>query len=73
MPIYFGSAMNNFGVQNMLESFLELAPPPTGRINVSADEMMDPDAGSFSGFVFKIQANMNPRHRDRAVFVRIVS
>ena len=73
MPIYFGSAMNNFGVQNMLESFLELAPPPTGRINVSADEMMDPEAGSFSGFVFKIQANMNPRHRDRAVFVRIVS
>jgi len=73
MPIYFGSAMNNFGVQNMLESFLELAPPPAGRINVSADEMMDPEAGGFSGFVFKIQANMNPRHRDRAVFVRIVS
>ncbi|MDG2400248.1 MAG: peptide chain release factor 3 [Akkermansiaceae bacterium] len=73
MPIYFGSAMNNFGVQNMLESFLELAPPPAGRINVSADEMMDPESGGFSGFVFKIQANMNPRHRDRAVFVRIVS
>lgn len=73
MPIYFGSAMNNFGVQNMLESFLEMAPPPTGRINVSADEMMNPETSSFSGFVFKIQANMNPRHRDRAVFVRIVS
>ena len=71
MPIYFGSAMNNFGVQNMLESFLELAPPPAGR--VSQDEMIDPNAESFSGFVFKIQANMNPRHRARAVFVRIVS
>lgn len=73
MPIYFGSAMNNFGVQNMLESFLEMAPPPAGRINVTADEVINPEAESFSGFVFKIQANMNPRHRDRAVFVRIVS
>lgn len=71
MPIYFGSAMNNFGVQNMLESFLEMAPPPAGR--VSEGEMVDPRTESFSGFVFKIQANMNPRHRDRAVFVRIVS
>ncbi len=71
MPIYFGSAMNNFGVQNMLESFLEMAPSPTGR--VSDGEMIDPNTDHFSGFVFKIQANMNPRHRDRAVFVRIVS
>ncbi|MFK7910111.1 MAG: peptide chain release factor 3 [Akkermansiaceae bacterium] len=71
MPIYFGSAMNNFGVQNMLESFLDMAPPPAGR--VSEGEMVDPNTDSFSGFVFKIQANMNPRHRDRAVFVRIVS
>ncbi|MDQ8189161.1 peptide chain release factor 3 [Roseibacillus persicicus] len=71
MPIYFGSAMNNFGVQNMLESFLEMAPPPAGR--VSNEEMIAPNTDSFSGFVFKIQANMNPRHRDRAVFVRIVS
>ena len=71
MPIYFGSAMNNFGVQNMLESFLEMAPAPSGR--VSNDEMVDPNTEKFSGFVFKIQANMNPRHRDRAVFVRIVS
>jgi peptide chain release factor 3 len=71
MPIYFGSAMNNFGVQNMLESFLEMAPPPTGRI--SKDEFIDPKTNNFSGFVFKIQANMNPRHRDRAVFLRIVS
>lgn len=71
MPIYFGSAMNNFGVQNMLEGFLEMAPAPTGR--VSEGEMIQPNAANFSGFVFKIQANMNPRHRDRAVFVRIVS
>lgn len=71
MPIYFGSAMNNFGVQNMLESFLDMAPAPTGR--VSDGEMVDPNRDNFSGFVFKIQANMNPRHRDRAVFVRIVS
>ena len=65
MPIYFGSAMNNFGVQNMLESFLEMAPLPAGR--VSDGEMIDPTTDNFSGFVFKIQANMNPRHRDRAV------
>ncbi len=71
MPIYFGSAMNNFGVQNLLESFLEMAPPPAGR--VSQDDLVDPRSDNFSGFVFKIQANMNPRHRDRAVFVRIVS
>ena len=71
MPIYFGSAMNNFGVQSMLESFLEMAPSPEGRL--SGGEMVDPKTKDFSGFVFKIQANMNPRHRDRAVFVRIVS
>lgn len=71
MPIFFGSAMNNFGVQNLLESFLEMAPAPAGR--VSGDELVDPRTDHFSGFVFKIQANMNPRHRDRAVFVRIVS
>ena len=71
MPIYFGSAMNNFGVQNMLESFLEMAPLPAGR--KSDSEMIEPTTNNFSGFVFKIQANMNPRHRDRAVFVRIVS
>lgn len=71
MPIYFGSAMNNFGVQSMLESFLEMAPPPSGRM--SNKVMIEPNTDSFSGFVFKIQANMNPRHRDRAVFVRIVS
>jgi peptide chain release factor 3 len=71
MPIFFGSAMNNFGVQLMLERFLQLAPGPASRN--STDGPIDPRRDAFSGFVFKIQANMNPRHRDRAVFVRIVS
>lgn len=71
MPIFFGSAMNNFGVQLMLERFLELAPGPAPR--ESADGPIEPHRDAFSGFVFKIQANMNPRHRDRAVFIRIVS
>jgi peptide chain release factor 3 len=71
MPIFFGSAMNNFGVQLMLERFLQLAPGPAARESV--DGPVDPHHDAFSGFVFKIQANMNPRHRDRAVFVRIVS
>ncbi len=71
MPVFFGSAMNNFGVQIMLERYLELAPPPAPR--VSGDEFVDPMAEDFSGFVFKIQANMNPKHRDRAAFIRIVS
>jgi peptide chain release factor 3 len=71
MPVFFGSAMNNFGVQHMLERFLELAPAPAHRI--SGGEPIEPDHPAFSGFIFKIQANMNPKHRDRAVFVRIVS
>jgi len=71
MPIFFGSAMNNFGVQLMLERFLELAPGPAPRL--STEGPIEPLRDTFSGFVFKIQANMNPRHRDRAVFVRIVS
>ena len=71
MPIFFGSAMNNFGVQQMLERFLEMAPAPAPRTAESGP--VDPTHGAFSGFVFKIQANMNPRHRDRAVFIRIVS
>jgi len=71
MPIFFGSAMNNFGVELMLQRFLELAPKPAAR--ESKGESVDPHHDGFSGFVFKIQANMNPRHRDRAVFIRIVS
>ncbi len=71
MPVFFGSAMNNFGVQLMLDRFLALAPGPAPR--QSAKGPVDPHRNGFSGFVFKIQANMNPRHRDRAVFIRIVS
>jgi len=70
-PFYFGSAMTNFGVRQVLEGIGELAPPPTGRPTVSGTrDPIDPD---FSGFVFKIQANMNPRHRDRIAFMRVVS
>lgn len=71
MPIFFGSAMNNFGVELMLQRFLELAPKPAARESKGAP--VSPHHDAFSGFVFKIQANMNPRHRDRAVFIRIVS
>ena len=70
-PVFFGSAMNNFGVDFLLQRFLALAPPPTPRR--SGDEMVTPDAPAFSAFVFKIQANMDPKHRDHATFVRIVS
>ncbi len=70
-PFFFGSAMTNFGVRQVLEAIGELAPPPTGRPTVSGTRApIDPD---FSGFVFKIQANMNPRHRDRIAFMRVVS
>jgi peptide chain release factor 3 len=71
MPIYFGSAMNNFGVQFMLDSFLKLAPAPTPRR--AEEREVFPAENKFSGFVFKIQANMNPKHRDRAAFIRVVS
>ena len=70
-PVFFGSAANNFGVQLLLDRFLELSPPPTPR--ESAGMMIDPASEEFSAFVFKIQANMNPKHRDRIAFVRIVS
>jgi peptide chain release factor 3 len=70
-PMFFGSAMTNFGVQNFLEEYLKLAPPPAPR-NSSAGLIL-PDNESFSAFVFKIQANMNPAHRDRLAFIRICS
>jgi peptide chain release factor 3 len=71
MPIFFGSAMNNFGVQFMLDAFLQLAPPPSPR--QAQERLVQPQETNFSGFVFKIQANMNPKHRDRAAYIRIVS
>ena len=70
-PVFFGSAINNFGVQEMLDTFVEMAPPPSARQAVSRS--IDPAEEDFSGFVFKIQANMNPAHRDRIAFLRICS
>jgi peptide chain release factor 3 len=70
-PVWFGSASNNFGVQLLLDGFLDLAPPPSGRS--AAETMVEPQNPQFSGFVFKIQANMDPKHRDRMSYVRIVS
>lgn len=70
-PMFFGSAMSNFGVQLFLEEFLRLAPPPVAR--TSSKGAIDPVKEPFSAFVFKIQANMNPAHRDRLAFIRICS
>jgi len=70
-PVFFGSAMTNFGVRPFLEEFLRLAPPPIAR-NSSQGEIK-PENKDFSAFVFKIQANMNPAHRDRLAFIRICS
>lgn len=70
-PVFFGSAMTNFGVRPFLERFLALAPPPKER--GTSKGTVSPRDKSFSGFIFKIQANMNPAHRDRIAFVRICS
>ena len=70
-PVFFGSALNNFGVEPFLESFLRMTMPPLPRI--SGDEIIDPFDERFSAFVFKIQANMNKAHRDRIAFMRICS
>ena len=70
-PVFFGSALNNFGVEPFLESFLRMTMPPLPRI--AGDESIDPFDERFSAFVFKIQANMNKAHRDRIAFMRICS
>jgi peptide chain release factor 3 len=70
-PMFFGSAMTNFGVRPFLDAFLELAPAPTGR--PSSAGFILPEEPRFAGFVFKIQANMDPAHRDRIAFLRVVS
>jgi peptide chain release factor 3 len=87
-PVFFGSAVNNFGVQELLDSFVENAPGPHSRVATVVDAQSAREAGNperpdtrvvqaeeeaFTGFVFKIQANMDPNHRDRIAFVRIVS
>jgi peptide chain release factor 3 len=70
-PVFFGSALTNFGVQPFLESFLKITTPPTARPSNLGP--VDPESDNFSGFIFKIQANMNPTHRDRIAFLRICS
>jgi len=70
-PVYFGSALTNFGVEGLLEDFLALAPAPVDRESTAG--LVRATAPEFTGFVFKIQANMDPRHRDRIAFVRICS
>ncbi len=70
-PIFFGSAMTNFGVEPFLKEFLKLSPCPG--IQEFDERVIEPDTDEFSGFVFKIQANINPNHRDRIAFIRICS
>lgn len=70
-PVYFGSAINNFGVAELLEDFVKYAPPPQPRQTVTRE--VQPVEEKFTGFAFKIQANMDPQHRDRVAFVRICS
>ncbi len=70
-PVFFGSAVNNFGVQSLLDAVVELSPPPIARPAVT--RKVEPNEAKFSGFVFKIQANMDPKHRDRIAFLRVCS
>jgi len=70
-PVFFGSALNNFGVQAVLDAFCRLAPPPQPRETLH--RVVEPEEEAFSGFVFKIQANMDKNHRDRMAFLRICS
>ncbi len=70
-PVYFGSAINNFGIKELLDDFAEYAPGPMPR--VAQERIVAPEESSFTGFVFKIQANMDPKHRDRIAFLRICS
>jgi peptide chain release factor 3 len=70
-PVFFGSAVNNFGVQSLLDAVVDLSPPPLARN--TATRSIAPNEDKFSGFVFKIQANMDPKHRDRIAFVRLCS
>jgi len=82
-PVFFGSAVNNFGVQSLLDAVVDLSPPPQPRTAIvggaatpaadKVERLVQPDEEKFSGFVFKIQANMDPAHRDRIAFLRICS
>jgi len=70
-PVFFGSAVNNFGVKELLDTFCEISPSPRGR--ATDKRFIEPSEDKFSGFVFKIHANLDPKHRDRIAFLRIVS
>ena len=70
-PVFFGSALTNFGVRIFLEAFIKYAPPPQPYISDAGE--VRPDDAEFSGFIFKVQANMNPKHRDSVAFLRICS
>lgn len=70
-PVFFGSALNNFGVRELLDAFIEIAPAPQPK--ESETRLVSPEEKKFTGFVFKIHANMDPKHRDRLAFVKIVS
>jgi peptide chain release factor 3 len=70
-PVFFGSAINTFGVQELLQCFLDIAPSPLPK--ESEERVVDPYEDKFTGFIFKIHANMDPKHRDRLAFVKIVS
>jgi peptide chain release factor 3 len=70
-PVFFGSAVNNFGVQELLDTFIEIAPTPRGRETDKRE--VEPTEKKLTGFIFKIHANLDPKHRDRIAFLRIVS
>jgi peptide chain release factor 3 len=70
-PVFFGSALTNFGVRLFLDSFIEYAPPPQPYVSDSGP--ISPERPGFSGYVFKIQSNMNPKHRDSIAFMRVCS
>lgn len=70
-PVFFGSAVNNFGVKEMLDTFIQIAPGPKSRL--TEEREVKPDEEKFTGFIFKIHANMDPKHRNRIAFLRICS
>lgn len=70
-PVFFGSALHNFGVKELLDGFIEIAPAP--RPKKAEERIVEPAEKDFSGFVFKIHANMDPKHRDRLAFIKVVS
>ena len=70
-PVFFGSALNNYGVEDLLKCFVEIAPCPLPKH--SEKRIVEPEEKNFTGFIFKIHANMDPNHRNRLAFVKIVS